>query len=573
MLLRFVVLGLDLFNVAIRRGRFDLKDPEIISRLETMVPVIGNCLYSQDSPVVIQSLKATMSIVKCPLKAVDESLPIFIKQIMELLKQTSSIESEISQAAFRTLTIIIRDCPSSQIKEQDLIFLIELVTPDLEEPTRQAAIFGLLRAIVSRKIVVVEIYDLMDKVVEMLVTNQAPQVQGMCRNVLLQFLLDYPQGQGRLRKQMSFLAKNLSYPFEMGRLSVMELLAAMLIKFDPALLRDYAEMFFVALVMVLANDDSSKCKETAASLIRLLFDQLDIEQRKTIASRLHKWCSESPSSRLACVSAQVTGLLVENFKKSQVMDISLLLEDMDLMVNRSLAELEKLESNASEESTPMEIDAFWQPPYYALTAIYKCLREYPSWILTGATPSWSVIYSHLIYPHAWVRSIASKLVGLLLNAVSPFNPEVGSSSDSRLTAVDLKQIAKNSCIQLQSDALDATLSLQIIKNLFFIGKCYALVDYLDHSTADEKVAENEDIDRNAKHHPLSWLFSKLSYQVRTSLLARRNRIKDQVRNNYTPQKRYLTHAYRKTGVSNRLLSFTGLQRCRHTFHRYSFVVI
>lgn len=533
-----------------------MKDPEIISRLETMVPVIGNSLYSQDSSVIIQSLKATVFIIKCPLKAVNDSLPVFVKQIMHLVKQASSTESEVVQTAFRTLTVIIRDCSSSRIGEKDLVFLIELLAPDLEEPTRQAAIFSLLRAIVSRRMVIVEIYDLMDKVAEIMVTNQARQVQEMCRNVLLQFLLDYPQGQGRLRKQMTFLTKNLSYPFESGRLSVMELLAAIFAKFDNALLHQYAEMFFVALVMVMANDDSSKCKEMAASLIRLLFDQLDIDKRKNIVSRLHVWCSGKSSTRLACVSSQVYGLLVENDKKKQVMDVSIIIKDMIAVVDFSLAEFERLESKVSDESVSTEADFSWQLPYHALNTLYKCLREYTEHLF-GQSINWEVVYSHLVYPHAWVRNVASKLVGLLFNAVSPFNPKLATANDKQLSQINLKQIALNCCIQLKSDTLDSNLGLQVVKNLFFIGKCFALVDQTNDLEPTEP--ENEEVTPRVEDHPLSWLFTKLSYQIRSNLLARRNRFKNQVSgqvlcniNGISPPN------HRIIGVNNPLPSSTGL---------------
>ena len=102
-----------------------------------------------------------------------------------------------------------------------------------------------------------EIYDVMDKVAEIMVTNQSTQVQELSRSVLLQFLLDYPQGQGRLRTQMAFLAKNLSYVFESGRLSVMEIVSAIVSKFDEGLIREYTELLFVSLFMVLANDESN----------------------------------------------------------------------------------------------------------------------------------------------------------------------------------------------------------------------------------------------------------------------------------------------------------------------------
>jgi len=115
---------------------------------------------------------------------------------------------------------------------------MQLIAPDIEEADRQATLFQLLRAIMSRKFVAPEIYDLMDKVAEMLVTNQSTNVRDVCRSIYLQFLLDYPQGRGRLKTSLTFLVKNLSYQYDSGRLSVLELLSAILSKFATQLVQE-----------------------------------------------------------------------------------------------------------------------------------------------------------------------------------------------------------------------------------------------------------------------------------------------------------------------------------------------
>ncbi|KAF5369330.1 hypothetical protein D9758_002676 [Tetrapyrgos nigripes] len=186
---RFVVLGLDLLHTALRRNRFDFHDKDVISRLESMVVAVGNTLYSTSSPVLIAGLKVVSGLVKCPLKSLDKSLPVFIRQTLDILKQVGTTESEVAQAALKSLAAIFRDGPAVNVKEKELAYLLELIAPDLEEPSRQGSVFMMLRAIVARKFVVPEIYDLMEKVSEIMVTNQSPQVQELCRVVLLQFLL------------------------------------------------------------------------------------------------------------------------------------------------------------------------------------------------------------------------------------------------------------------------------------------------------------------------------------------------------------------------------------------------
>ena len=56
---RFIIFGLELFNTAYKRSRFSFQDPAVIARLEPMVTVIGNTLYSKHMQVVIPGLKAS----------------------------------------------------------------------------------------------------------------------------------------------------------------------------------------------------------------------------------------------------------------------------------------------------------------------------------------------------------------------------------------------------------------------------------------------------------------------------------------------------------------------------------
>ncbi|KAF8514623.1 armadillo-type protein [Gautieria morchelliformis] len=529
---RFVVLGLDLFSLAFRRGRFDIHDSHVISRLESMVAVIGNTLYSHEAPVVVQGLKAAALIIKCPLKSIEESLPVFVRQTLDIVRQAGNTESEVVQSSFRTLAVIIRDCTTSHLKEKDLVYLLEILTPDLEEPNRQSAVFALLRAIVSRKFVVAEIYDIMDKVAEIMVTNQAGQVRELCRAVLLQFLLDYPQGKGRLKNQMTFLAQNLSYEFESGRLSVMELLSAAFTKFDTELLREYADLFFVALIMVMANDDSSKCREMAAELIKVLLIHLDVEHRKVIITHLHAWSSEKAQLQLSRVSAQVYGVVVDTLHQDVASYLHGILEDMNAVIRRSAVEIQELEANTNDQPS-MDVDVEWQLPYHALNVIHKLLRVHPELTNNEGKIDWVAIGSHLLFCHAWVRNAASRLVGLLFNAVPPGLPEPTIRDDSLVSLPGLIEVAHSSCLQLKSDTLDKTLSLQVVKNLFYVGKCFCMIskaqplqdyngnDFEGHEA--EMDPEPQSKLESIRSNPLPWLFSKLSYQARSAWLARRNR--------------------------------------------------
>ena len=525
----FVVFGLDLFNTAFRRNRFDFGDPDILARLESMVAAIGNTLYSSNSNVLIHGLKASAAIIKCPLKNLDKSLPIFVRQTIDILKETGSTESEVSQTALKTLAAIVRDESKAEVKEKDLVYLLELLGPDLEEPSRQASVFAMLRAIVARKFIVPDIYDLMERVSEIMITSQSPQVQELCRGIFLQFLLDYPQGKGRLRTTMSFLAKNTAYTYESGRLSVLELLGAIVSKFEERLIVEYADLLFVALVMVIANDDSAKSREMAAEIIKSMYLRLDADHRRLLMSHLRSWASQQTNIQLTRVAAQVYGVIIDALQADAATYLPAILEDLNANLLRSSEQL-------TNEDSELDVDQQWQVAYHVLTVLGKTVRIFPDVATRPQKLPWSAVVAHLLFPHSWVRMAAARLVGQLFAAAPVAElPQEEYPASSPLVGLDLKEIAGKHSAQLKSPYLNSALGMQIVKNLFYIGKCFC-ASKIPNPHAEEEDLEGEEGDEDGsteqegehaneanQENPLAWLFSKLSYQIRASLIVGRSR--------------------------------------------------
>ncbi|KAG6835258.1 hypothetical protein H0H93_003385, partial [Arthromyces matolae] len=113
---------------------------------------VGNTLYSTNSgsSVLLLGLRSAAGLAKCPLQSLEKSLPVFVRQILDIIQQTGSTEAEVVQVALKSLSTILRDGPAVQVKEKDLVYLLELIAPDLEDPERQTAAFAMLRAIVVR---------------------------------------------------------------------------------------------------------------------------------------------------------------------------------------------------------------------------------------------------------------------------------------------------------------------------------------------------------------------------------------------------------------------------------------
>ncbi|KAF9222298.1 hypothetical protein BS17DRAFT_735750 [Gyrodon lividus] len=548
---RFVVFGLDLFTTAYRRSRFDFQDNQLLARLEPFVNLIGNTLYAESEAVLIAAMKAAPSILQCPLKSVPSSAPLISRQILTIIRSVGSAESEVAQIGFRALATILRECPTSNVKENDLLFLLELLAPDLEEPSRQASVFALLRAIVSRQLVVPELYDLMTTVSSILVTSQSPHTRESARSLLLQFLLDYPQGAGRLHTTLAFFARNLSYEHASGRSSVLELLQALISKFDSALMAKHAEMLFVALVLCIANDDEKACREAAAGVVQALIKRLQEEQRKQVMGHLHTWAVQVEKAKLRSVAVQVYGLVVDALQRDAAPYIDTILEDLNAVTESGCAFLSSAESEDGDDMD-MDLDVDWHATYQGLQGIGKVIHVFPGMTNDYTKVRWDRVVGLLVFPHAWVRSAACRLLGALFAAQasgaatatvdtsSAKTEATMKTSSNPFTHASMRDIADKLCSLLRSPNLEASVALQIVKNLFFVGKWFIAhlselgagkrsedggVEEEGEEEEEEEEGEGEDTTRhkNGKQDFLPWLFSKLSYQARSAQIARRNR--------------------------------------------------
>jgi hypothetical protein len=152
-------------------------------------------------------------------------------------------------------------------------------------------------------------------------------------------------------------------------------------------------------------------------------------------------------------------------------------------------------------------------------------------------------------------------------------PKEGYPATSPLAGLSLKEIAEKHSTQLKSSHLSSALGLQIVKNLFYIGKCFCAAkvsspvdaenENEDEDDPGEEESEHEEVNRD---NPLAWLFSRLSYQIRSAYIARRSRSANFVSELCLHMDRnYCSQASRRTGMSNPLPSFASSRQWQTTW--------
>ncbi|BBG99023.1 hypothetical protein Prudu_008586 [Prunus dulcis] len=180
-------------------------DAQILSMLDPFVLLLGKCLNS----------KCLTPLVRLPLPAIESQADNIKAALFGIAESSVNTGSSLMQSCLRLLTVLLRGTKISLSSDQ-LHLLIQLpLFVDLEKNPSFVAL-SLLKAIVNRKLIVPEIYDLVTRVAELMVTSQVEPIRHKCSKILLQFLLDYRLSEKRLQQHLDFLLSNLSLSWYLG---------------------------------------------------------------------------------------------------------------------------------------------------------------------------------------------------------------------------------------------------------------------------------------------------------------------------------------------------------------------
>lgn len=491
----FVNFGLSLLYTALKRYRQEARGDVWTDKLDPYVYLMKDTMYSKNVANVTLACRILSVLVTLPLPSVQKVVPDLTKRVIQLIKTSGNTQSQMVQACVRLLTVLVREKESS-LNNHQLKVILDIIRPDLEEPEKQSAAFGLLRAFVSRKFITEELEEMMDVIAEFIVTNHVEPIRSQARSTFFMFLVDCPQEKGELKKRVSFILKNLEYVYETGRQSVMELLLQIIRSFGDELLMEFAEQIFLALVMRLINDESAKCREMAGELIKLLLQRCD-ENKLTILTRLlDTWLTQTSKPAIQRASIQVYGLFLDAYgedAKSQA-------DTLTTKIHTLIEGQDTHPSRPQEQDMDVDSDMQWEIVYYALNTFGKITKTFPSIAYAAhVEPLWQQTEELLLYPHAWVRMSASRLLGQYFGNIKP------EERNEYLDRQKLRALATRFMEQLKSEHLNEEHSTQLVRNLFFVAKCFYFM------------GQGDDNDEEKQKPSLPWLIKGISYLGRGAI--------------------------------------------------------
>ena len=440
------------------------------SNLAGFMPIIGDGIVQSNEEVQISTLRLLTTIIRVPLDAIDDNAAIYVAECVKIVKASTSTNVELAQAALKLVSAILRERRTVEIRETDLAYFLKRLIPDLEEPDKQGVAFNFLKAIMTRKIVIPEVYEVLDVVATIMITNQTRGARDMARGAYFQFVMDYPQSTDRFSKQLGFLVRNLDYKHQEGRQSVMEAVHLMFTKVGEDLLQQVFATFFVPLIMVIVNDESSECREMAGALLKKVFERADSERTQSFLKLLRSWLGQFDETLLVRVGLQVYGLYL----------------DADGAKAEEVAPLQTRLSQILKYNLKAPPDADWELLYFALQNFAKICQSLSLASFDASMASlWASVRQCLFFPHAWVKLSAAKLLGIYFADFARQNAGTAAlslplkgSGGLRLSEQEMIEVTRASLGLLRVPEVSEELASQSVRNLIFLGKIMAQTSML-----------------------------------------------------------------------------------------------
>ncbi|KAF2534002.1 hypothetical protein F2Q70_00033353 [Brassica cretica] len=477
------VFALDLLQNGLKKIKLHNTDKELLGKLDSFISLLTDCLRSKYEEIVSSALRCFTSLIWFPLPSLISGAEELKTSLLTIAQSAVDSSSSLVQSCLKLLTTLLGNKNITLSQEQLKLVIRFPMFADLESDPSFVA-FSLLKAIVKRKLVVPEIYDVALQVSELLVKSQLDSIQKKCKEILLQFLVHYPLSEKRLQQHVEFLLQNLRYEHPTGREAVLDMLYALILKFSDrgkeSVLDSQWRTMLIKLAPCLGTDTNDKVLARIGSVITLLINCVSEDQVGSIISVCLCWYKQQ---RVQAVAAQVLGFIIDAKRNQFQKHIHNTLEDAKVIMESAL-------SASSLHNVEEGVIPFWKEAYHSLIMIEKMVGQFPDLKLKKDLEDvWKMVFKFLLHPHAWLRSKSCRLLNYYFKALARRKRAESQIvvSDSLLeNPSSLFSVAISLCSQLKElpTTGDDIEDLLIENIVFAVSSLHSLIGHSVQATDD-----------------------------------------------------------------------------------------
>ncbi|XP_012286717.1 small subunit processome component 20 homolog [Orussus abietinus] len=531
-----VEFGLRLCHIFLKRER--VSNQEFRPYLDPFVEVLSECLKAQHVKLSTLALQCLGWILKMSLPSLKKAAPEICSSLFGILHKYAAAglskgdNFDLVVASFKCVSVLVRDVKDFRITVDQLKILLLYAEQDLHDTDKQATAFGLLKAIINRKLIVPEIHGVMHKVAKLSVTSDLDHVRQQARSVFYTFLMEYPIG-NQLVKHLSFFLTQLGFEVQQGRLSALEMIHNVVTGFPVEVLSEHSEVLFLMVGARLVNDDDPTCRKLCAKCLKEMLIRIPHNQRTKLFTLVAVWFKDKKlvHRRLA---AQLCGIFAtaekEKFDSRLSQVLPLILKQFHHFEGVDKTEVGRYvkslgggpkRGRSAEEVPEKVMDHYiFQVMQLLLKISANCpkllnSKKHQSFVSSFAEHSQSL----LAHPHLWVRLASTQMIGFILAALDVKrvvelleNPEKCTLDDGYMYSDPMntiKTLSLDLIAQLHPDMMCDEFADQVVKNLIFISR---LLRSVKPKLEDTKETSNED-EHNASYVSLIWFVKRLRKAV------------------------------------------------------------
>lgn len=556
-----IELGLELLQMTLKRGK--LLKINYQPFIDPIIPILYDSLTSAHVRVTTFSLKCLSLMLSKEMTCtkMNELMPAIVEQIFKILHKYVAANTDMSnenfnlvQSSFKTLVNILRYVPSTTFNVNEdqlkmLLFYIEQYL-NVNETTKQTISFSLLKVILSRRLVIREMNNVLMQVARLAIQSESDVARQESKGIIVNYLMEYPLGK-KVKGFLEFFITNLSYELPPGRESAINILHSIAKRFPPEYLNRHCGLIFVSCGSRLINDESAECREQIAECLETLLARIDANNRDemfTIVLKLlndeqkpsHREMGALLCSRFINTEKKKFEARIENVLPILIAAMSLTrtgntntagqfvrvkpVDDSDdeanLMEDDSVAEMRAEDKQRAVDHQLIQVQ----------NTILKIFETYPTVIANHPQYVDELAYESqklLAYEHTWVRLNALKSLEIILQNIDVdeihkilMTGARSPSSNIQLEYLygnpeqEIKSLTLDLCAQLLPDQTEDDMADSVTTDLLFIANIVKDIPFGNEKKDDDIDGDDDaQIKQDKRKINLAWLLRRMRYVI------------------------------------------------------------